>query len=463
MSVRFRRKTQLGMTLVEMLAAMAVTLILILALAQVFSIIGDNVADGRAIVEMSSAIRDTANRLQEDLDGITVPARPWPEPGSGLGYLECLEGTGYDRVPNFPNASANPRLTESIVGDIDDVLAFTVRTTGQPFVGQLYGKPIRSNVAEIIWWLELNDRPVEEPPNYQPPNGKWDWDPELGNKETFNLHRRVLLVLPNLKLVNMNPQAFYYKNDLSVRVENKNLLANSLADLTRRQNRVGHATTVKPVPGGNFPSPLSAALMPKRDLINSKPGVRGGEDIILSNVIGFDIKVFDPTVPIMLDPTNSEAVVPGDLGYASGTLQSYGAFVDLGFSRYRPGVPSTFSGPPHPKSGLSSHPKFPALRLPSGPWRPPFPGDLRTKQYVYDTWSLDYEFDGINQDQDNLFDEGTNGLDDDGKNGVDDLNERETSPPYPSPLRGIQIIIRTLDPDSRQVRQITVTSDFTPE
>ena len=47
--------------------------------------IGDNVADGRAIVEMSSSIRDTANRLQEDLDAITVPARPWPEPGSGLG------------------------------------------------------------------------------------------------------------------------------------------------------------------------------------------------------------------------------------------------------------------------------------------------------------------------------------------------------------------------------------------
>ena len=37
------------------------------------------------------------------------------------------------------------------------------------------------------------------------------------------------------------------------------------------------------------------------------------------------------------------------------------------------------------------------------------------------------------------------------------------STPYPHPLRGIQIIIRTLDPDSRQVRQITVTSDFTPE
>ena len=141
MLVRLRRKTQLGMTLVEMLAAMAVTLILNLALAQVFEIIGDNVADGRAIVEMSSAIRDTANRLQDDLDAVTVPARPWPEPGSGLGYLEYLEGTGFDLAPNFALWDATkPLQSASILGDSDDVLAFTVRNSGQPFVGRLNGK-----------------------------------------------------------------------------------------------------------------------------------------------------------------------------------------------------------------------------------------------------------------------------------------------------------------------------------
>ena len=64
MVTQLSRTARRGMSLVEMLAAMAVTLILILALAQVFSIIGDNVAAGRAIVEMSSSIRDTANRLQ---------------------------------------------------------------------------------------------------------------------------------------------------------------------------------------------------------------------------------------------------------------------------------------------------------------------------------------------------------------------------------------------------------------
>ena len=436
--MRLRKKTQRGMSLVEMLAAMAVTLILILALAQVFSIIGDNVADGRAIVEMSTSIRDTANRLQEDLDAITVPARPWPEPGSGLGYLEYLEGSGFDLAPNFPQWDPTSRLqAASIVGDSDDVLAFTVRSKGQPFVGRLNGNTIRSNVAEIIWWLEPSDTNK---------NGTWDWRPNEGVRETFSLYRRVLLVLPdrtNLP-VGQTQQQFYLNNDLSVRQENGGLLANSLADLTKRQNRAGHVPEAGVGPRSvDFPYPIIPALGPGNLAANAKSlmprqgGVFLGEDIILSNVIGFDIKVFDPTVPIALEANNVEAVLPGDPGFnPTLKVQGYGGFVDLGFHRYQPGVTSTFSGRPHVKSKLT--------------------------QYVYDTWSLDYEFDGINQDGGKL-DQGTNGLDDDGFNGVDDLNERETSPPYPSPLRGMQIIIRTLDPDSRQVRQITVTSDFTPE
>ena len=438
MSVRLRKKTRHGMSLVEMLAAMAVTLILILALAQVFSIIGDNVADGRAIVEMSSSIRDTANRLQEDLDSITVPARPWPEPGSGLGYLEYLEGSGFDLAPDFPQWDPTNRIkAASIVGDSDDVLAFTVRSTGQPFVGRLNGNTIRSHVAEIIWWLEPSDTNK---------NGKWDWRPNEGVRETFSLYRRLLLILPDRTNLpaGQTRQQFYLNNDLSVRQENGSLLANSLADLTKRQNRAGHVPESGVGPKSvNFPYPIIPSLGPGSLAANAKSlmprqgGVFLGEDIILSNVIGFDIKVFDPTVPIASVASNLEAVLPGDPSFnPTLKVQGYGGFVDLGFHRYQAGVTSTFSGRPHVKSKLS--------------------------QYVYDTWSLDYEFDGFDQDGGRI-DQGTNGFDDDGNNGVDDLNERETSPPYPSPLRGIQIIIRTLDPDSRQVRQITVTSDFTPE
>jgi hypothetical protein len=32
--------------------------------------------------------------------------------------------------------------------------------------------------------------------------------------------------------------------------------------------------------------------------------------------------------------------------------------------------------------------------------------------------------------------------------------------PYPVPLKGIQIKIRVYEPDSRQIREVTLTQDF---
>lgn len=86
-----------------------------------------------------------------------------------------------------------------------------------------------------------------------------------------------------------------------------------------------------------------------------------------------------------------------------------------------------------------------------------------TSLAVYDTWSFDYEVDGVDQDGDSDTDEGSDGLDTDTSNGVDDVLERETSPPYPYPLRGLQARIRLIEHDTRQIRQVTVESDFTPE
>jgi hypothetical protein len=82
---------------------------------------------------------------------------------------------------------------------------------------------------------------------------------------------------------------------------------------------------------------------------------------------------------------------------------------------------------------------------------------------VYDTWAKSYERDGINQNGGMLIDEGTDGLDNDGVNGVDDNGERETIPPYPVRLRGLEVKVRVYEPGTRQVQQGTVGSDFIPE
>ncbi len=94
---------------------------------------------------------------------------------------------------------------------------------------------------------------------------------------------------------------------------------------------------------------------------------------------------------------------------------------------------------------------------------------LPLSPFVYDPWPLIYEKDGLNQDQvrdnangqgNNLADEGTNGLDDDTANGPDDLYEKETSPPYPYPLKGLRVTIRMYEPDTRQVKQTSHEMSF---
>ena len=47
--------------------------------------------------------------------------------------------------------------------------------------------------------------------------------------------------------------------------------------------------------------------------------------------------------------------------------------------------------------------------------------------------------------------------------GPDDVGERETVPPYDKPLRGLQVVLRLYERDSRQVRQVSVNQSFVPE
>ena len=82
---------------------------------------------------------------------------------------------------------------------------------------------------------------------------------------------------------------------------------------------------------------------------------------------------------------------------------------------------------------------------------------------------------GLDEDGEAGVDQGSNDLDDEvpsrangavplwPKDGVvDDAGERATSPPDPSPLRGIEIRLRCYEPTSRQLRQVTIRHTFLP-
>jgi len=432
------RNCQKAFTLVEMLVVVAVTVILMLALVQVFDFVGEGISDRRSIIEVSGELRAAVMRLQRDLDGVTVTTLPPAEPQAGEGYLEIIEGEWSDRRPG---PVESPPYDPTLLGDKDDLLMFTARSEGEPFVGRYGDNTIESKVAEIVWWIG-ND-PV--------------------NSGKRNLYRRVFLIRPDLNdstgiISNAGIGSFVSVNDISVRLApSGDLVANSLADLTKRENRFGH----DPI---NFPHRLQ-----NRPFV---PDVnRYNEDLILFDPLAFDVRVYDPNAPVYQDPRNPGMILgPGCSGLRFSEARDFdrlmnGAYVDLHYSRFlqfaRPEDLSDtfFAGRGHRKSKLQ------------------FPGsDDESESYkyaTYDTWSLHYEYDGLNQDPDNDsdIDEGTNGLndvgglglDDLGSAGVDDFGERETSPPYPYPLRGLQVKVRVYEPDSQTVHQVTVTADFLPE
>ena len=221
-----------------------------------------------------------------------------------------------------------------------------------------------------------------------------------------------------------------------------------------------------PAPDGLiFDSRMSVIRPDGSTFTRANSSTRIGEDVILTNVIGFDVRVFDPGAPVGVPAGGDSAVVPGDGGFAATTVAANGAYVDLGWNRGPYGVVAT--------SG--QRPRFADLgELMSG-LRPANAAGVR----AWDTWSTHYESNGFDDDQDGTIDEGSNGLDDDSDGKVDespydvdgdglftgagdDRGELETLPPYRFPLRGIEIRLRCYEPSSRQVRQVTIRHSFVP-
>ena len=134
-----------GITLIEMLISVTLTLLIMFAVVRVFELMGSGLTQGRATIEMAGQLRSVAHRLQQDLDWITVSTRPWVSSESGMGYFEVIEGARSDRDPDGDNVlgvavdvNGDGVLDpDTAMGDVDDVLMFTVRSHGEPFVGRI--------------------------------------------------------------------------------------------------------------------------------------------------------------------------------------------------------------------------------------------------------------------------------------------------------------------------------------
>lgn len=119
-----------GFTLLEVLIATAVTLLLMMGLAQIFKVLGDSITKGRAGLELNNRLRNVIHRVRTDLDNITVSPRPPIKVGAGQGYLKYYDGPMHDAF-----FADNPLLNR--FGDMDDIFMATVRADDAWFTGKV--------------------------------------------------------------------------------------------------------------------------------------------------------------------------------------------------------------------------------------------------------------------------------------------------------------------------------------
>jgi hypothetical protein len=356
-----------------------------------------------------------------DLQGVTVAVNPPARPEEGKGYFEYIEGSPTD-LPAID--TTNGGSPDSTVGQRGDILMFTTRNPSRPFIGRFGTGTLQSDVAEVAWFLRGH-----------------------------NLHRRVLLVAPwmSTQLGNTSSSSFFAMADISVRKANNQIFCNNLADLTKRENRFAHPADQAPFDArrwkllglptlrecssptwmagwttGTTPPPAATPSNAQSvdlwvDSTNGKwpddkymapsdDGTRPADDVVLTNVIGFDVKIWDPGV---------------------------GGYVDLGYENTSYVAPTTTPAKRFNHLGTQVGP--PQSQLVAG----------QKEARVYDTWSFGYETEGTNFSN--------------GNGPADAVPTPITMAPYPAPARGIQVKVRVFEPDSREVREVTIEQDFLPK
>ena len=473
---RGRRRSG-GFTLIEMLVSLAITLIMMGAVVTLFGVISESVANSRSAIETADRLRAARDQLQLDLMGATATMTPPLRPEMDEGYFEIIEGVSHEDQPRYYGQSNSirsalaptvfPPSSWTLFGDTDDVLMFTVRNRKAPFLGraQIAGTPtaVESPLAEVIYFLVQNgpqlDASVTDAGGTPIPT------------QLCTLYRRVLLISPSVGNIPNPPLDFYSYNDLSARFDPATpaMIPNTLGDLTKRENRFAHygRTTYKQhpflvnlamlptVPFREVRTTSTTPPIPNRSTITTGwptghpeanaflvpfDDTRLGDDVLLTNVLSFDVRVWDPEAPVKIH--NGIATEPHDAFWLNADpTGAFGAYVDLGY----------YNSP-------ISH-----FSVPNTDEWPVVLGTAAER--IYDTWSMHYENDGIDQDNAKGVDGGTDGLDNDvsgdpGFGVVDDLGEYDTRPPYAQPLRGIRVTIRVYDPNSKAVREAVVIQNF---
>jgi hypothetical protein len=207
------------------MVAMAITLLMMLSLSQIFKIIGDSMQRGRAIMELNNRLRTVTHRLRTDLAHLTLTPRPPTDPSSGAGYFKYYDGP----MTDFTSLSTGA----SRIGDCDDIIMGTIKARDTWFTGKVPRfilerriptseadltdtVTIASQYAEMIVFaqpLVAISKPTAAPPltgatvnasrdsSYLVADSNFFQDDDQdGIPDSYRLHYRLLLIRPDLNL-----------------------------------------------------------------------------------------------------------------------------------------------------------------------------------------------------------------------------------------------------------------------
>ena len=631
-----RRFVPRGMTLIEVLIATALTLMIMLALAQGFKTTSQSISSGRARLTSSDQLRSISTLLRSDLQGLTVSTTVHPQSSkSPNGYFVYYDGPLSDSTAMLFNyvptgVEIEDKLSASRWSDIDDAMMFTAKARdGQWFYGRVplalmkihsgdtatirfqdwvTDVTIASEYAEIAWFMRplnevgmLNNPDPQKPSNtdysYSPAstpvndvipvvdlNGDGIPDPD-GMPDRVALCRRVMLIRPDLDVsisklsavpddeqliaaplpIDLNDadsfryqmRFAYQRTDLSVRkhwdAANSRfvLKTNSLGDLQRPENRFAHYSL--PVISGGSANQTSLPILALTNEANSNgnylamtnlvmSGVNPNndrgffpsafcrtnlvstgnstyavqhtqEEIVASNVVGFDVRGYDSTAIQLYAPgvdglygslTDKDAPIvqkraaagergyddlivgPSDPGYAvmlkSGEViaANSGTFVDLswGFrvvNQLTNASGSTYGLSPSGSiwgSALSGYEPISGGVVDSMIRSGKYSTTFSVHQPTFDTFSDYYESDGNAQSNgisengmvpyggtavvSTTADHGIDGGDNNSNGVIDEESERDTSPPYRYAIPAIQIKLRVQDATAGTLQELSM-------
>lgn len=240
-----------GFSLVELLVASGLGLVVMAAVASLFSVFGRSVSQGQARVELNSRLRNVTWRLRQDLVGLTNDARQVVRVEANAGYLQIKPG-------------AAPTV---------DTLSLTTMNRLSPFAGQIESNPPPPSPTV----------PPQPPPlGYEGPVAEVSWfctpdnGPAYQGQPTYALHRMQRLVASAPATGFFADTVFFTKRDGRTIPPSAYLARNmtegrlaSLGDLTRPGNRTTFQGQTE----------------------------EGEAAIVLRGVLAFDIKLIGPAVP----------------------------------------------------------------------------------------------------------------------------------------------------------------------